>query len=568
MNPYSSFLNPSELSLIIGRQEYEKRFETILSQFKTDNFKQNLVIISGSPGIGKSSLLDLYCEIVKREMIAYIQPTIKMGKMNRPFFRELYQAISPYLEQEKKTFLQKSRELQVKSVTSNLNSSEVVNNFINNLNVRPPKIPIAVALDPVDRILDSNIFILDILRDLIRSLRGKFPLIFILTVQNYNTSLMKEIIQMGEHIVVESLSLADSKLLLSKLFQGPFQISEQLLEDFIKQSDRSPFNLLFISEVLAWVTEKIKIEGFSGKESTLYELAQPFVKNFALRAFIQEIFSISEEEDKTIQIMLNSPANAVYIESFGKEISRNSLEKLQKKGLVIKQGNYYQFSSYALHYSLGLGPRVVDKTTEIELLLNILENEIITEVEINTKILERLEQIVYSTVYLETLSIPNRVKALHNSVLDQRKYYTAFRLALLIGNLFRIAKDVYRGGQFLEECAQNFYSHNKVNYATSLYQKALEAYHYADKRKEFRNIAQKTASIYLKQAEQYINQNQLEFARASFYHSIQLFKQADDFHSASDTVNKAIQTYEKPIHKKFFKKLLPTFEPFTKLEVG
>ncbi len=80
MNPYSTFLNPSELSLILGRQDYEKRFETILSQFKADNFKQNLVIISGSPGIGKSSLLDLYCEIVKREMIAYIQPKIKMGK--------------------------------------------------------------------------------------------------------------------------------------------------------------------------------------------------------------------------------------------------------------------------------------------------------------------------------------------------------------------------------------------------------------------------------------------------------------------------------------------------------
>ena len=259
MNPYSSFLIPSELSLIIGRQDYEKRFETILSQFKADILKQNLVIISGSPGIGKSSLLDLYCEIVKREMIAYIQPKIKMGKMNLSFFRELYQAISPYLKQEKKTFLQKSKELQVKSVTSNLNSSEVVNNFINNLNVRPPKIPIVIALDPVDRILDSNIFILDILRDLISSLHGKFPLFFILTVQNYNTSLMKEIIQLGEHIVVESLSLADSKLLLSKLFQGPFQISEQLIEDFIKQSDRSPFNILFISEVLSWVTEKIKI---------------------------------------------------------------------------------------------------------------------------------------------------------------------------------------------------------------------------------------------------------------------------------------------------------------------
>ena len=86
----------------------------------------------------------------------------KMGKMNQLFFRELYHAISPYLEQEKKAFLHRSREMQIKSVTSNLNSSEVINNFINNLNVRPPKEPVVIALDPVDRILDFNPFILEV----------------------------------------------------------------------------------------------------------------------------------------------------------------------------------------------------------------------------------------------------------------------------------------------------------------------------------------------------------------------------------------------------------------------
>ncbi len=566
MNPYSSFLKPSELSLIVGRQNYERRFESILSQFQADKFKQNLVIISGPPGIGKSSLLDLYSEIIKREKLTYLQPTVKMGKMNLSFFRELYQVLSPYLEPEKKSFFQKSKELQVKSVTSHLDSSEIVNTFINNLKVRPLKIPVIILLDPIDRIVDTNPFILDILRDLISSLRGKFPLFFIIVVQNYNTSLMREIIQMGEHIVVEALSLADSKLLLSKLLRDPFKITEQLQEDFIKQSELFPFHILFISEVLAWVTEKIRNEGFSGKESTISELAQPFIKKFALRAFIQEIFSISEEEDDTIQLMLNSPVNAVHKDVFSKEMTRNSLETLQKKGLVIKQGDYYQFSSYSLYYFLGLGTRVVEKSTEIELLLNIIENDIKMTVDINTKVLVRLEQIVLSTVDLGDFSLPNRAKVLFTSVLNQRKYYTAFRLALLTGNLFRIAKDVYRGGQFLEECAQSFYTYNKVNYAKYMYQKALEAYQHADKRKRLRNTAQKAASIYLDEALQYINQNQLELARASFYHSIQLFKQADDFQSASEAVDKAILTYKNPDHKKFFKKLLPSFEPYIELK--
>ena len=136
-----------------------------------------------------------------------------------------------------------------------------------------------------------------------------------------------------------------------------------------------------------------------------------------------------------------------------------------------------------------------DETTEIELLLTIIENEILMAVDINEKVLGRLEQIIYSAAHLDDFSIPNRAKVLFNSVLNQGKHYTAFRLALITGNLFRIAKDVYRGGKFMEECAQSFYSLNKVNYARYMYQKALESYLYADKRKELRNIAQKTASL-------------------------------------------------------------------------
>ncbi|MFW9853410.1 MAG: ATP-binding protein [Candidatus Thorarchaeota archaeon] len=560
MNQYSSFLKPSDLSLVVGRQEHQSRFETLLTRFIAGDLERNLIIISGSPGMGKSTLLGLYRKIAGQKKIAYIQPTIRMGEKSQDLFREIYKALSPNLEPEKKAFLKKAKEIQIGFVVSNQTSSDITSGFLNNLQVRPPARPIIIAFDPVDRILDTNNYIFEVLKDLIKSLRGKFPLFFIVVVQKYNSYRIKEFLRMGEHITVDSLNFDDSKFLLSKLSYGPPRTSEHLIEVFLKRSDRSPFNLVFISEVIAWVKEKIKIEGLDEKEALINELAQPFVKNFALRAFIQEIFDISKDEDKAIQIMLNSPQNAVNRESLIPMISKKTLEKLLKKALVISQGDYYQFSSYALYHFLGLGTRVVNRTTEIELLLKVLEDDIRQEFAINPTVLERLEQIALTTAYLEDSSIPVRAKTLYDIAIDQKKYYTAFRLALLIGNLFRIAKDGYGSGHFLEECAQNLYFLDKVQYATILFDRALEAYRFADRKKEFLEIAQKSASVYLKQAEQYKDKNQIGLARASFYHSIQLFRQANDYDSAREAGNKVIQTYEKSVHQKYFKKLLPSIK--------
>ncbi|MFX0183128.1 MAG: ATP-binding protein [Candidatus Hodarchaeota archaeon] len=567
MSYYNSFLKHAKSSLIVGRQDSVKHFETILSRFKSGNFKRNLVIVSGSPGIGKSTLLNLYGDIVKREGMSYIQPTIQMGKLSRNLFREIYRAMSSHLEKEKKGFLQRSKEVQIKSVSSKSATLNVMNDFVHNLQVNPPKVPIIIALDTVDRILDSGQnYIIEGLLDLISTLRGKFQIFFIITIQNYHTSEMKEFIQMGEHIVLDCLSHTESKLLLSNMVRGHIQTSNQLYEDFIKQSDRSPFNVVFISEVINWANDKIRIEGFTENEETIRELAQPFIRNLAIRAFIQETFNISKEEDDIIQIMLDSSKNAVHKHALPSTISRNDLENLLKKGLIIKQGDYYQFSSYTLFTSLGLGTRVVDQPASVELMLSVLEEDIRKNIGLNLTILERLDQICYSKTGLKDPSIPNRAEVLYNSVLDQDDYYGAFNLALLTGNLLRMTKGAENSGKFFETSAQSFYYRGKFDYSTALYRKAIEAFHIADNKNKFKAVSKKIATLYLQHADGHIITNNLEFARSAYYHSIQFFKQAEDYASASETAKKAAQTYEKSIHSGFFKKLIAAVEPYTMAE--
>ena len=112
MSPYDSFLKPCEPHLVVGRRSHEKRFETILSNYKEGDYKDNFILISGSPGIGKTSLLHVFSEIVKNEMMVFTFVSIGMGgKMNKDVFRDIYRAISPHLTEEKKGFLKRLKDL-------------------------------------------------------------------------------------------------------------------------------------------------------------------------------------------------------------------------------------------------------------------------------------------------------------------------------------------------------------------------------------------------------------------------------------------------------------------------
>ncbi|MHA1984737.1 MAG: hypothetical protein ACW967_10305, partial [Candidatus Hodarchaeales archaeon] len=73
-----------------------------------------------------------------------------------------------------------------------------------------------------------------------------------------------------------------------------------------------------------------------------------------------------------------------------------------------------------------------------------------------------------------------------------------------------------------------------------------------------KNVAQKAARIYSEQADDYLSQNLLEFARMAFYQSIQFFKMSENFNQARKIANKAVQTYEDAVHAIFFQNLITT----------
>ncbi|UCG03217.1 MAG: ATP-binding protein [Candidatus Heimdallarchaeota archaeon] len=561
MSSYDNFLKPCEPHLVVGRRSHEKRFESILADFKKEKLKENFILISGSPGIGKTSLLNVFGEIVKNEMMVFVSIPIGMGgKMTRNLFRDIYQALSPHLTEEKKGFLKKAKEEEIKSFTLKSKMSDIISGYSNNLTHRPPKSSIVIALDSLDRILDSGQkYVIDGLCALLKVLQSRFPqLLFIGTCQEYNLDEIKELVQISEHFALDKLDFSDSKLLLTKIAHGILRSSSQLREELVKQSDRSPFSLVFIVDVVRWVEDKIKQEGLDESERSIKEMAQPFIRTFALRAFLQEVYRIDEEENKVLQLMLGSSRNAIPQEAFeSAKIPKSTRDSLVAKGLIIKIGDFYQFGSYAAFSSLGSGLSVIDLKAEAGLLLQVLEADMMMGFEMNPKVLERLEQASYSTEQkLEDKSIPNRTKSLYQSAFETQKFFEAYRLAILTGNFLRMAKDVEGSGVFFEETAREFYNQEKLPYSTALYRKALEAYRFVKNERKRKDISQRAAMVYLQNAEKYDKQQQFELARASYYHAFKLFEGADDINSATDAVNKAIKTYTSDAEASFFKSLL------------
>ncbi|MHA2226553.1 MAG: hypothetical protein ACXAC8_15190 [Candidatus Hodarchaeales archaeon] len=555
-------IQPAEPHLVVGQRSHEKRFEKILSNLKQNTLKENIMLISGSPGIGKTSFLKVCEEIAKNEMVNYAEVTIGMGrKKNQNLFRDIYQSISPYLTEEKTGLFKKSKEVDIKSFTPKSKVSDVMIGFADNLKTRPPKRPIVISLDSLDRIIDSGQkYILDGLEGLIKTIQGRFPVLFIATFQEYNVEEIKSLIQMGEHFILDRLDFSDSKLLLSKIGKGKLRTSSHLREELVKQSDRSPFNLVFIVDVVRWIESRIKQEGMNESESTLIEMATPYVRNFALRGFINEVFHISEEEDKAIQVMLSSNRNAIAKDVLDSaKIPNNIISSLETKGLIARFEDFYQFTSYALFSSLGSGLTAIDLKAEAGLLLQILEADMMMGFEINPKVLERLEQASYSTKRLEDQTVPNRTKSLYNSAFETEKFFEAYRLSLLTGNFLRMAKDIQGAGLFFEECAQEFQDQEKIPYAIALYRKSLETFMKNERKKK--DISQRTAMLYLQRAEKHHKQEQLELARASYFHAFKMFERAGDINSATEIANKAIKTYASDSKASFFKKLLASTLP-------
>ena len=57
---------------------------------------------------------------------------------------------------------------------------------------------------------------------------------------------------------MDRLDFSDAKSLLSKIAKGKLKSNSNLIDEMVKLSDRTPFNLVYIADVIAWAEDRIK----------------------------------------------------------------------------------------------------------------------------------------------------------------------------------------------------------------------------------------------------------------------------------------------------------------------
>ena len=556
MHQFTSFLEPQHPQHLVGYKSFEQKFADILIHYRNNTLSErivNSIVISGPAGIGKSSLLTFLGEFANKTMIKFIPIEVGLGKKSHKLIEDIYSAISPHLSEEKKGVFTRSKIEKIPKLTSD-SKIEAINTFCENLNIKKVHRAILIGLDNLDRIPDTNqSFVLEALISLIRLLKGKYLILFISTCQDQNLPAMKELLEHSIRFHIEKLDDVDARLLISKVAHGTLQTSKSMQEELVKLSNQSPFNLMFNINVVTWAENKIMTDGLGITENTIMDLAKSYIKNFSLKAFIKEIYKMSEEENRVFHFFLSSPKNAVKKETLNTAgISKEAVNSLIFKKILLKSADYYQIASNALYNNLDIGLGTgVDLSSELILLLQILEEDSMMEYNLNPRVLERLEQASYSTERLDDRSIPDRGKKLFGVVFNKSKYFEAYRLAILTGNFLRMAQDVEGSGLFFENTAQFFYDVNKIDYSISLYQKSFEIFNSLQNKSKCREVAQKGALMYLEQAGNNQKLKYQELARVSYFHAIQLFIKAEDYNSASDTLKKVIKTYGDPIFNIF-----------------
>lgn len=569
MTKYGHFLSPSESHLVVGQRKHEKRFQNILMDFKNKS-DSNLVIITSPPGFGKSSLIGVFEDIAKTEMVPTLNLKIPMGKGNQEIFQNMYKLLLIELKEPKKGLFKRAKEVDVGKFTLKTPINKIANNFMTNFTSRPFKGTTIITLDSFDRAIDSGqVYLLEGMIDLIKAFKKEsIPLLFVLTLQDRNYEQHKALFADSESFVLDRLDFSDAKLLLSKagsaIGSEILQKEPQLRDDLVKQSDRSPFNLFFMIDTILWAEDKLKRENQAITESSVKDLTALYIRNFALRQFIKEAFDISEKEEELIQLLTSNAKNAVPLETIQSAgITREVINDLAEKNLLVLDHDFVQFTSYAVHEKMG-GIHSTDLKTEAKLLLQIIEADLMSGVSINKKVFERLNLASISDQKLEDQSIPNRVSGLYQTALGKNKYSDAFKLAVLTGNFLMMAQNSEGAGLFFEECATKFRDtgEDKINYSLALYKRAIEAYRVSRSERQIRDIAQRLAISYLQLAEKAEKSKNNGLARSYYYQAVKYNEIADEKTSLLNICQQAIKTYsgEEKNASLFFKRIQEKYE--------
>ncbi|MFQ5978439.1 MAG: ATP-binding protein [Candidatus Heimdallarchaeota archaeon] len=536
------FLSPADSDSFLGRRSEISDFSNLLRGFRAGKGPNGTVVV-GAPGMGKSSLLQIFKRTAMSDQLVTVEHSMHYQKKASQTLSELYTGtIEPHLDIKKRKKYDK-KFTQIPPISPDGDSKKAVEVFLKNLALAELKNPLVVFIDDVDRAEMSGYGQVIVgLADLISTFTQQhIPIFFVIAMLDSTWEVLKSQIGHTNRFHLDLLDISTAELVLRKK-AGTSLREPEFRKQILGEIDRSPFGLTLAADIIRWHEEQLEEE----EEQSLDILRKAVIPILRERKFgeaIEKMLGLSAGEKKIIQTILGQPSNFITSQDLQTVCSStsNELTRLEEIGLTKTDGNLVFLAKNALFERMQ-GQAEIVTSIESDLMLRLIEGDLRAGFKPASSMLDQLEAVATrGTESGESArSLGAKGKAIYRLAFDKGHLYDACRLAILAGQFLVASGDKEGSGLFLEESGKEFSDAARPNYAKLLYREAMNTYS-TDWR--IKSCAREAARIYGELAEAARAKNRLSFARAFLYEAALLYQIADEPVRLQTAIADAKETY-------------------------
>ncbi|MFQ5818476.1 MAG: hypothetical protein ACE5I5_00580 [Candidatus Heimdallarchaeota archaeon] len=565
------FLRPVNLEMFVGRDEIINSFREAMRNYKKNSVEKKGWVIVGDPGSGRTSMINILERIVRTEGLTPIIWSVPLDYEMWEIPKWILESLKDRLTLKKKKNFEKipfhySTNLTLEDTSYSAIINTMCEKFaLINEELVTKREYIVYLFDDVERFFllgQENLFLfmLDILTNFTeRNFKTFF--VFAITTEFWK-QVQKDLKDLSIIIELERLDLKEAEVLLQRRVDPTYRIDPQVVREITKQTDRSPFSLVYALTLL----KEMKEEDESEISTKIWDRVAP-----QLREINSDVLGINESESKILSLFAGRTENLLRKQEIerltGIENARLSplLREMEEKGLIVQGKAFIQIASNALHQLLRQKLVTGNILAMIHALFDQVEFELNNELKPSIQLIERIENLSESLDKAETsrkylYDLGSRAELLAKHSFSKEFWYEAYAFAQLASNFFaNLALDPERGAITAEDIGKIFFDQTRMkssllHYAIKLYTYATKMYKKAKIDWKVKSNAREAAILYEQLGDQYKENNMLGIARSQYYEAAQYFKLAKEPTRQESVIQKGKKVSKSPELSLLFEK--------------
>lgn len=559
-----SCVEPVDRELFTGRTREVSLFQDFISRAKTGSEDRRIFVITGIPGIGKSSLLKRFTQIAEKEGIEVVVRRVSASNV-RVFFDDVKKTVDGYAPEARKKFMGEKKYVAAPPVSKELGEGELeyfLKQFFEDMDKVQEKLrrTLMFFCDDFERFAwlgYETAYLL--LREVAAKLgEMKFNLFFVLCVdRRFLEALIGDRPELFYVVELDVFSTQDIRLLIQK-YQAltGIKIDDALKEELTKASGGIPFKLaLFMCGLLR---ETVK----SGSQPSveLFRMVNGKIQDNALNA----ITDLTVEKETVIERIVSQKFNMVPIEEISQEgdkkTSREVLNLLVGEGIVEVDESTVWLKSEAIYEMLRLLVNVDQIYGRARTLLKVIGRMIETRERLDRIYFEWLRDSANMLISQDkpalALEIAANAEVYAYSAMEKKLYSESFQLFRITVSIYERLGDRERAGMILEKAAELFEGKGKRFYSRFLLSHASELFAALGVEWKARSVARSAALIYEEIGDEYDGMGFKMMARVFYHKAFEHYMRAGDKDRIKRLYEKATNAFtNQPIFLKEFEAL-------------